>query len=131
MTAAALGKLLEHFPNTEFNHVRLPFTDTPEKIQVAKESIDRATVKDGLRPVVIMSLGNLELRNSLKQANAYLRREMPKGEADQTEWFLKEFEGFSRRKELERAILKSADLIEKGEYDPVESIIKNCASSIF
>ena len=71
MTAAALGKLLEHFPNTEFRHVRLPFTDTPEKIQIAKESIDKATAKDGVRPVVIMSLGNLELRNSLKQANAY------------------------------------------------------------
>jgi len=41
------------------------------------------------------------------------------------EWFLKEFEGFSRRRELERAILKSADMIEKGEYDPVENIIKN------
>jgi KaiC/GvpD/RAD55 family RecA-like ATPase len=41
------------------------------------------------------------------------------------EWFLKEFEGFSRRRELERAILKSADMIEKGEYDPVEGIIKN------
>ena len=71
MTAAALGKPLEHFPNTEFKHVRLPFTDTPEKIQIAKESIDKATAKDGVRPVVIMSLGNLELRNSLKQANAY------------------------------------------------------------
>ena len=41
------------------------------------------------------------------------------------EWFLKEFEGFSRRRELERAILKSADMIEKGDYDPVENIIKN------
>jgi regulator of PEP synthase PpsR (kinase-PPPase family) len=71
MTAAALGKLLEHFPNTEFKHVRLPFTDTPEKIQIAKDSITNATDKDGVRPVVIMSLGNLELRNSLKQANAY------------------------------------------------------------
>lgn len=71
MTAAALGKLLEHFPNTEFKHVRLPFTDTPEKIQIAKESIAKATTRDGLRPVVIMSLGNFELRNSLKQADAY------------------------------------------------------------
>ena len=41
------------------------------------------------------------------------------------DWFLKEFEGFSRRNELERAILKSADLIEKGEYDPVEKLIKD------
>lgn len=40
-------------------------------------------------------------------------------------WFLVEFEGFTRQKELERAILKSADLLEKGEYDPVEKIIKD------
>jgi len=40
-------------------------------------------------------------------------------------WFLEEFEGFSRRNELERAILKAADLLEKGEYDPVEKLIKD------
>lgn len=42
-----------------------------------------------------------------------------------TEWFLQEFEGFSKRQELERAILKAADMIEKGEYDPVEKLIKD------
>jgi len=42
-----------------------------------------------------------------------------------TDWFLEEFEGFTRRKELERAILVSADLIEKGDYDPVEKLIKD------
>ena len=41
------------------------------------------------------------------------------------EWFMEEFEGFTRRQELERAILKSADLLEKGEYDPVEKLIKD------
>lgn len=40
------------------------------------------------------------------------------------DWFLDEFESFTRRKELERAILESADLLEKGEYGPVEAIIK-------
>jgi len=40
-------------------------------------------------------------------------------------WFMEEFEGFTRQKELERAILKSADLLEKGEYDPVEKLIKD------
>ena len=40
-------------------------------------------------------------------------------------WFLEEFEGFSRRNELERAILKAADLLEKGEYDPVGKLIKD------
>ena len=41
------------------------------------------------------------------------------------EWFLEEFEAFTKRQELERAILKSADLLEKGEYDPVEKLIKD------
>lgn len=41
------------------------------------------------------------------------------------EWFMTEFEGFSRRMELERAILKAADLLEKGDYDPVEKLIKD------
>lgn len=42
-----------------------------------------------------------------------------------TDWFLNEFEAFTRRQELERAILKSAELIEKGTYDPVEKLIKD------
>ena len=41
------------------------------------------------------------------------------------EWFMQEFESFTRRQELERAILKSADLLEKGDYDPVEKLIKD------
>lgn len=40
-------------------------------------------------------------------------------------WFLEEFESFTKQKELERAILKAADLLEKGEYDPVEKLIKD------
>jgi KaiC/GvpD/RAD55 family RecA-like ATPase len=40
------------------------------------------------------------------------------------EWLLDEFERFSRHKALERAILESADLLEKGEYGPVEAKIK-------
>jgi archaellum biogenesis ATPase FlaH len=41
------------------------------------------------------------------------------------DWFMKEFEGFTKKQELERAILKAADLIEKGTYDPVEKLIKD------
>lgn len=40
------------------------------------------------------------------------------------DWLLAEFETFSRHKALESAILKSADYIEKGEYGPVEDMIK-------
>ena len=41
------------------------------------------------------------------------------------EWLMNEFEQFSRHKGLERAILKSADLLEKGDYGPVEKMIKD------
>jgi KaiC/GvpD/RAD55 family RecA-like ATPase len=42
-----------------------------------------------------------------------------------SEWFMQEFEGFSRKEELSRAILKAADLLEEGDYDPVEKLIKD------
>jgi archaellum biogenesis ATPase FlaH len=41
------------------------------------------------------------------------------------EWFFDEFESFTKRQELERAILKAADLLEKGEFEPVEKLIKD------
>jgi archaellum biogenesis ATPase FlaH len=42
-----------------------------------------------------------------------------------TRWFMDEFEKFTRRQELERAILESAKLLEKGDFDPVEKLIKD------
>ena len=44
---------------------------------------------------------------------------------EHTGWFLEEFEDFTKQKELERAILKSADLLEKGDFGPVEKLIKD------
>jgi archaellum biogenesis ATPase FlaH len=40
------------------------------------------------------------------------------------DWLLLEFETFSRHKALEAAILKSADLLEQGDYGPVEDLVK-------
>ena len=40
------------------------------------------------------------------------------------DWLMNDFETFIRHKGLERAILESADLLEKGEYGPVEDKIK-------
>jgi len=45
--------------------------------------------------------------------------------AENFDWLLKEFETFTIHKGLERAILESTDLLEKGEYGPVEEKIKN------
>jgi hypothetical protein len=41
------------------------------------------------------------------------------------EWFMSEFEQFTKRQELERAILKAADMLEAGDFDPVEKLIKD------
>ena len=51
--------------------------------------------------------------------------EIPELNEGHLDWFMEEFEGFTRRQELERAILKSADLLEKGNFDPVEKLIKD------
>ena len=40
------------------------------------------------------------------------------------DWLLTDFETFIRHKGLEKAILASADLLEKGEYGPVEELVK-------
>ena len=51
--------------------------------------------------------------------------EIPELNDGHLDCFMEEFEGFTRRQELERAILKSADLLEKGNFDPVEKLIKD------
>lgn len=43
------------------------------------------------------------------------------------EWFLTEFETFARHKALEKAILKSADLLDKQRYGEVERLIKEAS----
>ena len=71
ITAGALGQLLAHFPQTHFAQVRAPFTDSIAKIEDAKQNILIAKAGDGMRPVVIMSLGNIDHRALLKEADAY------------------------------------------------------------
>jgi archaellum biogenesis ATPase FlaH len=48
----------------------------------------------------------------------------PQLKAGHLDWFLDEFEQFTRHKTLERAIIDSADLLEKGDYGAVEVNIK-------
>jgi KaiC/GvpD/RAD55 family RecA-like ATPase len=52
-------------------------------------------------------------------------KHVPNLTEDHYNWFMTEFEGFTKRNELERAILAAADMLEKGEYDPVEKLIKD------
>jgi KaiC/GvpD/RAD55 family RecA-like ATPase len=48
--------------------------------------------------------------------------QLPKENYD---WLMDEFENFSRHKGLERAIIKSSDLLEEGDYGPVEKLVKD------
>jgi archaellum biogenesis ATPase FlaH len=41
------------------------------------------------------------------------------------DWLMNDFENFSRHKGLERAIVKSSDYLESGDYGPVEKLIKD------
>ena len=64
-------------------------------------------------------------REQVKAVTGRTLQEIPELNEGHLDWFMQEFEGFTRRQELERAILKSADLLEKGNYDPVEKLIKD------
>lgn len=65
---------------------------------------------------------------TLEQVNAFAGTSLkatPELQDGHYSWFFEEFENFTRRQELERAILKSADHLEKGNYAPVEKLIKD------
>lgn len=67
----------------------------------------------------------LPTRDQIRAATGVELREVPDMSEGHYTWFMEEFENFTKRQELERAILKAADLIEKGEFNPVEKLIKD------
>ena len=69
--------------------------------------------------------GALPTHEQIRAVTGVELKPVPEITESHNDWFLAEFEGFTKRQELERAILKSADLLEKGEYEPVEKIIKD------
>ena len=71
ITAGSLGGLLAHFPETEFEQIRIPYTNNSAKIEDAQKRIANAKLLSDVRPVVIMTIGDSDLRNELKQVDAY------------------------------------------------------------
>lgn len=55
-------------------------------------------------------------------------RVIPGEASSHKEWFLTEFEQFARHKALEKAILASADLLDKQRYGEVEKLIKDASN---
>ena len=109
---------LEMFMSDAITFVRCSNIFDPEnfdrKLQVAAEFIK--TYVDEYKVMPEAQIVNASCDMDLKPAI------LPE---ENYEWLMNEFEQFSRHKGLERAILKSADLLEKGEYGPVEKMIKD------
>ena len=71
ITAQSLGQLLAHFPEVTFRQIRLPFTNSVEKVNDAVQQITKASTEDAGRPIVVMSVGNTDLRRLMKETNAF------------------------------------------------------------
>jgi replicative DNA helicase len=84
------------------------------RLQPAAEFINSYVLKHNVLPTFDMV--NSQTKTDLKDPGQ-LREE-------HYDWLLGEFETFAKHKALEAAILKSADLLEKGEYGPVEELVK-------
>jgi len=85
-----------------------------QKLQNTAEFITLYVDKYRVMPTV--SIVNATCGTAFKSANAA---------KENYEWLMDHFEQFSRHRALERAILSSADLLEKGDYGPVEKLIKD------
>lgn len=71
------------------------------------------------------ALPTFEMVNAATKANLQSPGEVKEQHLD---WLMDEFEVFTRHKGLERAILQAADMLENGDYGPVESIIKEAVN---
>jgi len=67
-------------------------------------------------------LPDFEMVNSTCKTDLKQPGELKEGHL---EWLMDEFESFTRHKSLERAIIQSADLLEKHDYGQVESMVKD------
>ena len=85
-----------------------------QRLQQAAEFI--TLYVDNYRVMPTVSIVNANCGTAFKSANAA---------KENYEWLMDHFEQFSRHRALERAILSSADLLEKGDYGPVEKLIKD------
>jgi hypothetical protein len=71
ITAEMLGhSLLTQFESVRFQEVTLPFVDTVDKARDAVRQINERSVADGVRPLVISTLVNIEIAQVISGANA-------------------------------------------------------------
>ena len=84
------------------------------KLQAPAEFINQYVTEHNAMPTFDMV--NAATKSELKNPGALQDEHM--------DWLLTEFETFTRHKGLERAILKAAEMLEEGDYGPVEDMVK-------
>ena len=71
ITAEMLGhSLLTQFDCLDLSETTLPFIDNIEKAKEAVQIINIAAVNDGVRPIIISTLADMEIASAVGQANA-------------------------------------------------------------
>ena len=123
-------KQLEYTPDVQKLFLRMMITNSELYTRVMNimnsENFDRS-----LRPVAEMFKEHTDKYKILPDATQIKATTgididpVPELSDGHFEWFFDEFEAFTKRQELERAILKAADLLEKGDFSPVEKLIKD------
>jgi hypothetical protein len=72
ITVETLGHgLLSQFEGIEFKPIRFPFLDSADKARECKARINDVNIRDGRRPIVIMTQTNAEYSTILHEAEAY------------------------------------------------------------
>ena len=124
------NKTLEFTPDVQKLFLRMMLTDA-ELFTRVSNILNPANFEKSIRPAAEAFKEHTTKYSSLPdpemlEATTGIKLE-PINElgAGHKEWFLDAFEQFTKRQELERAILKAADMLEKGEFDPVEKLIKD------
>jgi len=120
----------EYSPELQKLFLEMMMQDAQSYVRVQNiynpENFDRS-----LRPVAdfiknhTTEFKTLPTYEQIKAVTGVELRPIPDAGDSHQDWFMKEFELFTRKEELSRAILKAADLLEEGDYDPVEKLIKD------
>ncbi|CWP78565.1 TPA: pyruvate, water dikinase regulatory protein [Neisseria meningitidis] len=72
LTAENIGEaLLNQFGNVAFKRHMHPFVDTPDKAREVVEKVNRSRQENGQRPIAFVSVVNDEIREIIKQADAF------------------------------------------------------------
>ena len=130
MVSKSESKQIDYTTDVQKLFLRMMMTDAELYTRVMNimnsENFDKS-----LRPIAEMFKEHTDKYNVLPDRNQIKAitgidiepiEELSSGHSD---WFFDAFEAFTKRQELERAILKAADLLEKGEFGPVEKLIKD------